>query len=272
MKKTQTTIALLIILAFTATQSFASTVNPFSYFNVYSLNDIGSSTIAYHSDFQGIAGAAGSVYFSGFSLNGMDNQSSYTLHTGANATLTGSYAGDIEIGGDLNLASVSIDGSIHSGGNVANTSGGSATGNVYAQASINLSQQFSVGGSINENSAYTAVVNHNLVSDYFSSTSAQIANLNNTASVSNEYGKLTINATSGVNVVTLSSQELNKAWGFDIFGAQNSIVLINVTGTNASLDSTNWNYNGNISSSNVLINFSQATSLNASNKLESIWF
>ncbi len=263
MRKKQITI-MLTILTLAATQSFASTVNPFSYFNVYSLNDIGSSTSAYHSDFQGIAGAAGSVYFSSFSLNGMDNQSSYTLHVGANATLTGSYAGDIEIGGNLSLANVSVNGNIHSGGSIANSSGGSTTGNVYAQTNINLSQQFSVGGNIYENFTYNPVVNHKFVSNYFSSTSAQIAGLSNTGSVSNEYGKLTLNTTSGINVVTISSQELNSAWGFDILGTQDSTVLINVTGTNASLNSTNWNYSGGITSSNVLINFTEATSLNLS--------
>lgn len=43
-------------------------LNPFTYFNVYSLNDIGSSGSSYHSDIQGTTGAAGNVHFSNFSL------------------------------------------------------------------------------------------------------------------------------------------------------------------------------------------------------------
>ena len=86
--------------------------NPFGYFNVYSLGDIGSSSDKYHSDFQGVGGAAGDVFFSSFSLHGMESDSDYVLHTGGSATLTGSYLKGVEIGGDAHLGNLNINGTV----------------------------------------------------------------------------------------------------------------------------------------------------------------
>lgn len=264
MKKNILTVIAVVIFTLISTNAFATIADPFGYFNVYSLGDIGSSDDTYGSDYQGIAGAAGSVYFSNFSLNGLDNQSDYTLHTGGNATLTGSYAGHVESGGNVNLGSVSVNGDIYSGSNVSNFSGGSTTGSIYASGNVNLTQQFTPGGSVNPGSVYSPISNHTQISDYFTSTASQIASLGNTTTVSEQWGLLTVNTTTGINVVSLSSAQLNSAWGFEVNGASDAILLINVTGENATLNSTNFSYNGGIASSDVLLNFAEATSLDLS--------
>ena len=61
-------LGLGLTLGFGAQTTQAADINPFN-FNVYSLGDIGTSGSGYGSDYQGVAGAAGSAYFTNFSLN-----------------------------------------------------------------------------------------------------------------------------------------------------------------------------------------------------------
>ncbi len=240
------------------------TTDPFAYFNVYSLGNIGSATSSYHSDFQGVAGAGGDVYFSGFSLDGLDTVSDYVLHTGGNATLQGDYRGNLEVGGNLRLGGVSVTGNAYVGGNVSNYGGGSLFGDIVAKGQIGLSRSFTVTGTSSSSTSFGSIVNYDSLNNYFLSTSRAIAAMDTTSVLTNQWGGINLTASSGITVVSLSANELKNAWGFNITAPDDATIYINVTGETASLDSTDWVYTGGVSSSNVLLNYLDATTLNLS--------
>lgn len=258
-------ISILVLVSALSNLCYSGiTTDPFAYFNVYSLGNIGSATSSYRSDFQGVAGAGGDVYFSGFSLDGRDTVSDYVLYTGGNATLGGNYAGNLEIGGNLNLGGVSVYGNAYVGGNVSNYSGGSLFGDIIASGQIGLSQSFTVTGTSSSQASFGNLADHAGLSNYFLSTSRAIAAMNNTAVLNNQWGGINLTASSGINVVSLSADELKNAWGFTINAPDDATIFINVSGGAATLDSTNWIYAGGVSSSNVLLNYLDATALNLS--------
>ena len=63
---------LCVVLLCAATAGASAIADPFGCFNLYSLDGIGSSAAAHHSDSQGVAGAAGDVCFSSFSLHDLE--------------------------------------------------------------------------------------------------------------------------------------------------------------------------------------------------------
>jgi choice-of-anchor A domain-containing protein len=254
----------ILVLALSNLCYSGITTDPFAYFNVYSLGNIGSATSLYHSDFQGVAGAGGDVYFSGFSLDGHDTVSDYVLHTGGNATLGGNYVGNLEIGGNLSLGGVSVYGNAYVGGNVSNYGGGSLFGDIVASGQIGLSQSFTVTGMSSSLSSFNSIMNYDSLSNYFLSTSRAIAAMDNTAVLSNQWGGINLTALSGINVVSLSANELRNAWGFNITAPEDATIYINIYGETATLDSTDWVYTGGVSSGNVLLNYLDATALNLS--------
>lgn len=240
--------------------------NPFAYFNVYSLDNIGSSSMSYGSDFQGTAGASGNAYFSGFSLGSPSNSNRYALHAGGSATLSGSYLGNLDIGQNLSLGNVSITGNVQAGGNVSNFGGGSINGNLTAGGNINLNNQLTVSGTRNAGAAVISTVDYGIVSSYFRNTSTAISAMPTTGNYVNAYGGITFTGQGGVNVVDIDAATLSSAWGFTVNAPSMATVYINVinTGHSASLDSTTWNYTGGISAGNVLVNYAQTTALSLS--------
>lgn len=259
--------ALFIILCFSG-PGYANGItdpmsDPFGYFNVYSLGNIGSSGSSYGSDFQGIGGAAGDVYFSSFSLHGMDSSTGFTLHTGGSATLAGSYYEGLEIGGDLYIGGLNIEGDVNVGGSVYQTGGGTVNGDIHAGGSINLGQTMTVNGEKLGGLTYDPIVDHNLVSDFFTSTSELIGSWTATGTVTNQWGNLIYTGVSGVNVIEVDADELKSAWGFTINAPADAVIYINVRNSTGSisLDCTNWYYNGGVSAGNVLLNMPVADTL-----------
>ena len=252
----------IIALLFCAAMAAADPMtHPFGYFNVYSLGDIGSPSAKYHSDFQGVAGAAGNVYFSSFSLDGMDSTTGYSLHTGGSATLTGAYVGSLEIGGQANLGSLSVGGSVVTGGDITNFSGGTIGGDAIAGGQVLLGNNMTVSGQKRSGVPFQPVVDHTVLSSFFRTTSTAIGALADTGTVSNAWGELIFNGTSGVNVVTVDAATLKDAWGFTITAPAGAIVYINVPDGEVELDWTGWSYIGGISAGDVLLNMPNATEL-----------
>lgn len=261
MKKCLVMTALLTVLAGFAS---ASPIDYFSYFNVYSLGDIGKANQKYGSDFQGVTGAGGNVYFSGFSLPGMGSPSGYSLHTGGSATLTGSYNLNLDIGGSVYLGGASVTGSIFSGGDVNNFGGGSVSGNVQAAGNVNLTNSVTVSGNKTSGAPYQPYLDLEAAAQQFLAASALAAAMENTTTASNLYGMLTVNGQSGLNIVTVDAATLKSAWGFTVNAPADAVVVINVTGNNVLLDSTNWSYQGGVSGGNVLLNYAEASALSLS--------
>ncbi len=232
--------------------------DPFAYFNVYSLGDIGSSKNAYGSDFKGVGGAAGDVYFKSFSLDGYDPSTGYSLHTGGSAVLGGHYAGGLDIGGDLTIGGISINGDVMVGGSVFQSSGGNIKGGLYAAGDVNLRRSMTVKGGTSNGVSYSPMIDYSAVSGYFASTSEIIGGWEATGGIENNWGGLTFEGKSGVNVIEIDAEELHNAWGFTINAPSDAMVYINVINSTGSmtLDSTNWVYSGGISAGNVIMNLS----------------
>jgi choice-of-anchor A domain-containing protein len=238
---------------------------PLGYFNVYSLGNIGSASSSYHSDFQGVAGAAGDVYFAQFSLADVAAPAGYALHVGGSARLGGgSYYGSVEAGGDVELGFLDISGSVNAGGDVSNFGGGTIGGDVVAAGGISLSRQMTVFGDKLSGEPYSPAVDHAAMSEFFRTASYDIGALMATTAAANRWGLLHINAESGVNVVNIDGAALRNAWGLSITGPDDAVVYVNVPNEIVSLNWTGWEYHGGISAGDVLLNMPNATGLGLS--------
>jgi len=238
---------LLLVVLFTtlsATPAKAYSIDdPFSYFNVYSLGNIDY----YNSDFQGITGAAGNVNFNNFTLFNMDSNE-YALHVG----------GTLERGAGVDMGSVEVDGNVqldhgstiksdtlntdlHTGGSVSVSGDAGVYGDVFAAGTIG--SPIWNGGTRNPGTPYSAVADHTSIPNYFKDFSRNIAGMADTGIVIDYYGNITLNATSGVNVFSMTAAEFNAAHGVRVIGASDAIVYLNITGAvAASLNYTNWYY------------------------------
>jgi len=252
-----------IVLAVASSSAGDVITKPMAYFNVYSLGDIGSPSARYHSDFQGIAGAAGDVYFSSFSLSlpGYASPTGTTLHTGGSATLTGAYHGSLEIGGDARLGGVSVAGSVVVGGDITNFSGGHITGDATAAGAVDLSGTLTVSGDTLSGAPFEPIVDHAAVSAHLLAVSADVGAMAETTTVTNRWGELRMTGHSGVNVVSVDAEALKKAWGFSISAPADAEVYVNVPGESVHLDWTGWSYRGGITPADVLVNMPEATTL-----------
>ncbi len=231
-------IAIFLGLLLVTSASQAATVDPGD-FNVYSLGDIGMASHVYGSDFQGVTGAAGDVYFGGFTLTGLNKVDGYVLFTGGSASLNGGdFLGSIDVGGNVTLQSFSVAGDVRSGGTVS-ANGGTISGSVTQGASPTL-------------------VDHAAMSRYFLDTSAAIAAMSNTGTITNNWGGLSYTASSGVNVLTIDANSLKNAWGFTLTGPSDAVVYINVTGTDVTMDWLDWAFAGGVGADDVLLNYNQA--------------
>lgn len=260
MKVSITAVSLTAILSASflfAVSAPAETIEPFKYFNVYSLGDINYRG----SDFEGTAGAAGNVNVSSFSL-GVKSANKYALHAGGKVKLgSGSYHGSIEAAGDTELANLIVYGDVNSGGKIWNSGGGQIRGSLNAQ-NVQTNQNMTVYGQKNSGVPYSPYVNLGAVSSYFQTFSSGIAQQSQYVKVfNNYYGALQADLFSGINVINLDYSYLNNAHTFNVNGPADAIFYINVTGTDAVLNSTTWKYTGGILPSDILLNYYEAESL-----------
>lgn len=241
MKNKMFRIIATALLALGASAAHAGVVDPFGQFNVYSLGDIGSSARPYGSDFEGAAGAGGSAHFSGFSLNLLGGEP-YGLRVGGDASLrNGSYYGHVEAGGNVTLGGMNVEGDIQAGGTVQFVGGGTVSGTITQHT--------------------PAATDHAAIGQFFRNYSALVGSQAG-QSAANNWGGLSFTAHSGDNYITIGGATLGNAWGFSITGPSDARVFINVLDASVSLDSTNWDYFGGLSRSNVLLNLPNATTLN----------
>ena len=242
----------LVVALSLAGASRASVVNPGD-FSVYSLGSLGSNSSAYGANVYGLVGAAGNAYLTSATLQGQGNINGNALLVEGNLTVTyGSIAGSMDVGGNVAMQSASLGG-IVADGNVQATYG-SIAGPVTAGGNVTLTGVVA-GGPVAPHTDYTAPLNYATINQYFRDTSAQIADMANTGVISNSYGTLSYTATSGVNVLTIDAAALSSAYSFNVTGSADSIVYINVTGKNVSLDYTTWAFSGGIASGDVLLNY-----------------
>lgn len=144
-------------------------------------------------------------------------------------------------------------------------SSGSATGYVYAAGA---------GASSFPASFTTAGYDRRLTSPIdFSNAASELTTYSNTlaATASNanctiSYGTLTCTATkSGVNYATVDGSKLASVTSYKFIGtaANDASLVVNVTGASATLKNAGWSLS-NITGGQILLNFSQATSISMS--------
>jgi choice-of-anchor A domain-containing protein len=238
--------------------------DPFTYFNLYSLGDIGSASSPYQGQVQGRLGAAGNVAMSSFTLLNLPSQTGWALYVGGSANLGGTYLGGIDVGGDVALGGVGISGGVQAGGSVAQFGGGVIGGSVLAGGSARLDQTMTVYGQTLSNQSYRAVVDHQAVNEYFLKTSTDIGQMLPTGEFTEEWGRLTLAGGAGVNVVTIFARDLREASHVTIDAPDGAVVYINVPDAEVSLDWTGWNYEGGIGPRDVLLNLPYALLLELS--------
>ena len=240
----------------------ADPINPWD-LNVYSLGDIGTPSAKYSSDFQGVAGAGGSTYFSGFSLHDVAAAgpgTPFSLYAGGVVEITGAINhGGIEAAGDVSILGASVSGPVVGGGNLLGT-GGTITGNVTLAGSNLAPPAVTILGSLNEGVPYAPTLDLGATSNYFLDVSAYVGNLAPTTTAIDQWGELQITVESGLNVIEFAANQLDAAWGVQIDGPSDATVLLNVRGDAVAFDSLVWEYTGGVSSSHALLNLAEAES------------
>ena len=257
-------LCITTVTAFTSADTIGVMDNPFTYFNLYSLGDIGSASAPYQGEVFGRAGAAGNASLSSFVLLNMPSQAGWALHVGGSASIEGTYLGGIDAGGSVALGGVGISGGVQAGGSVTQFGGGAIGGSVAAGGSAQLDQTMTVYGQTLSGQQYSPLVDHQAVSKYFLKTSADIGRMRPTGDFTEDWGHITFIGGAGVNVVTIDGQQLRDASHVAIDAPEGAVVYINVLEADVSLDWTGWEYTGGIGPRDVLLNMPYALSLELS--------
>ena len=195
----------------------------------YNLFTTGSAAES-NSDFEGRAAIGGNASFSSFSIN--------SRNTGSQALVAG---------GNLTFTNGQVNGNAYVGGTVA-TSGLNVTGTLYNPSNP---------------------LNFSALGAQLSSDSQLLASLTatGTAIYDNGLGREVLNSTnSSLAVFNITATQLQQAnnQGLDFQVNPNATVVVNISGTSASLSNFQMFLNG-ASANNILYNFTNATSLSDSN-------
>lgn len=256
--------ALSVVATLALSAAAFATPNPWD-FNVFSRSTIGAAGSPYGSDFQGAAGAVGNAYFGGFSLRDVAGSSPSlprSFYGGADLRLSGQINnGGVETAGLFNVSSGTVFGNVNAGGNLGGTSG-TITGNVTLGGIKTAGAGLTITGTLTQNQPFAATIDLAAISAFFLAQSNAAAGLASTTGITNSFGQLTVNTVAGTNIVSISAADLNSAHTFVVNGP--GTLIVNVTGSAASLDSTTWTYQGGASSATTLLNYNAATSLTLS--------
>jgi len=265
-------VFILIFFSGVYTKAYANytlNVDPFGYFNVYSLGDIGQENDLYNSDIEGTIGAAGNAYFGGFGAPNLASNE-YVLHTGGDFSIkSGGFAGKIDVGGNVSIANYRVTHDINAGGNVIilRSTSGAATATVRAAGIIDQYRWNNINA-IGE-VPYDPIFDFDILNQYFLDTSSAISAMSEiyeTKTYSQPYSNAYFNVESGVNVFEINATDFYETARYAaIVGPADAIVYINATDTDAHLGwSMNWDFIGGVTQSNVILNFADATSLRVS--------
>ena len=220
-------------------------VDPFEYFNVYSLGNMGQSDNIYPTDIQGTIGVAGHAYL-GLGI-GSQQTNEYSLHTGGDVFINeGSMYGKFDIGGNANIDHFAVNYDLHAGGNVTLGPDASVAANIY-----------------DVTDGYTPMFDYAALNQYYLDTSANIGGLAATATMSAPYSTVYFNVSSGINVFEVDATDLYANYSrIVVDGPSDAVVYINATDISANLGwSLNWDFLNGASQDNVILNFENATTL-----------
>ena len=264
-----TILFISLTLLFFVNHANALAIDPFEYFNAYSLGDIGQSDDKYNSDIEGTIGAAGDVYFQNFGAPNLGSRE-YVLHTGGNFYIkSGGMQGKIDVGKNFSIENYRVTQDVHVGGNATlpQSTSGAPTATLRAAGTIKQFQWNTINAV--GNVPYTPIMDFSALNQYFVDTSSAIAAMGQTYGLktySQPYSNAYFNVESGINVFEINATDFYSTAKYAaIIGPEDAIVYINMTDTDANLGwSMNWDFIGGVTQSNVILNFPDATSLRVS--------
>ena len=192
-------------------------------YNLFTTGNVNES----NSDFEGRAAIGGNATFSSFSIN--------SKNAGPDALV---------VGGNLNFSNGQINGNVYVGGTASISNSGLNGGTLFNPSNP---------------------LNFSALGSQLSSDSQLLANLtaNGTAYFDNSLGREVLNSTnSSLAVFNITTADLQKAnnQGLNFLVNPNATVVVNISGTSASLANFQTFLNG-ASAGNILYNFTNATSL-----------
>ena len=240
-------------------------------YNTYLSGNMGSAASGYTSGSQGAIAAGGNVYLQNF---GAATQSTATggvgLAVGGNLTInSGSVNGTVDVGGSMSYLNGQLSGSVNVSGNVSVTNAG-ISGPVAvggAASFVNANTPASIGNP----TAYLAPVNFAATSADMAKMSTYLSAQQTTAGDSfgkNGNGVFVFNSTvAGDNVFNLTAKDLAAFSGSQVLftstvAGATDIINIQDSGTLSLPGNFGISYGGTMTDSKVLMNFSNATTLN----------
>lgn len=199
-----------------------------------------------------------------------DTATDFNIYTLKNFTSTGgSVEGRVAVGGNASISNMSVattaangQTDLAVGGNLSTSGGTLNHGNIQAGGTVSGSITVQNGTTTANSSPF----NFTAENARLQSLSSTLAGYANTGTVTNYYGQLQLTGTSsGLNVFTINGADLTSSstWGLSINAPTGSQVLINVTGATDTFHQS-ISLSG-ISSTMVLYNFYEATTLNIQN-------
>jgi choice-of-anchor A domain-containing protein len=222
--------------------------NPGTPVNVcaYNVFVLGNHTSSY-SDIQGATAVGRNATYTGYGLaTNLPNNPS---------------ANSLVVGGSLSLSNGQLyQGSIVANGNVTLQSASVLNGNVVAGGTISLTN-----GTINGNNLPYQLnpvpINFTTAAPYLQNASAYYGAIPANGTTVNQWGGLVLTGTSPtLNVFAVPASLLSSVWGVQINVPAGSTVLVNVSGTSATVPNVGCSYSGT-DSAHVIYNYYQATTL-----------
>lgn len=241
--------------------------------NVVALGSVGTSQSPYQSDFQGPLAALGDVHVRDFATNwvavsGRSGVKPKALYAGGDVEYIGGSVenGALEAGGDVYLQSATVNGDVQAGGDLLGTAaGGSIKGTVQLGGSNKAPSQLTTGAVTAAVGSLASTLNLPQLGNYFRSLSTQAGLQAPDLKYDNSWDKITIAVPSGgVHYAEIPAAELKQAHSITISGPAAAVVIINVPGDAAELDSLTWKWEGGISQDRVIVNYPHARTLQLS--------
>lgn len=243
----------LFIVLFWTHDPLKAALSP-SMIQVYSVNDIGSAANPFQ-NVMPLTAAGGNIFFDSsstptyiipldtggqpyglFAGGNISGKISFSQKGSGSSATTRIGAGGIEAGGNVVLGTAStvtagklINGPISSGGNVSATNY-QINGNITAAGTYTGSN--TVSGTVTTGQAFTPTLNYAAVTQYFNLASTYWKNTapNVTPIINNTLQTITVNGTTGQNVINLTLSQLNgKQINFSLPDATSSYLVINIT-------------------------------------------
>jgi choice-of-anchor A domain-containing protein len=201
------------------------------------------------SNILGVAADYNALFFHSITSTYSDTEGK--LAVGGNATLEGYSVGDkvSNVGAELVV-----------GGNLSYINGQVDGGDVVYGGTLN-SKWFGLNGGTATQAA--SPINFAQINSDLTAKSMELAAKPATGTVVNRFGGLYLTGTkTDINYFNLTAAQLGKTWGINISAPAGSTVIVNISGTTANFKFAGYSLSGGINASNVLLNFSQATTIN----------